>query len=168
MAHWEKNLCSIEILIFSCVLLGALCIQYFHHETPCVLCFLQRIAMTGTAISLLFNVYLVPSRRLYGLAILFAIFGSFVALRQVALHVCPSFDTFGSPFLGLSLYTWSFIVFACSITYNSLILLFWGDEKTHVTPLNALGITAIVLLATATLWNLVAAVQVCGWLACSR
>lgn len=168
MAAWEKNLCSIEIVIFSCVLLGALCIQYFHHETPCVLCFLQRMAMTGASAALLLNVYGTPTKRAYGLAILFAIFGGFVALRQIALHACPSFDTFGVPFLGLSLYTWSFIVFACSVTYNSVLLVLFGDNKIKDTPINALGMTAFGLILLATAWNIIAAVHVCGWISCPR
>jgi cytochrome b subunit of formate dehydrogenase len=38
------------------------------------------------------------------------LFTSFVALRQIALHVIPATGAYGSPFLGLHLYTWSFII----------------------------------------------------------
>jgi len=130
MEHrWERHLNALMAVLLSAVLWGALAIQFIKHEMPCPLCFLQRLGMLGVASGALMNVKFGPRKAHYGFSLFFAVFGGFVALRQIALHVCPGFPIFGHPFWGLSLYTWSFIVFASSIFYiGSLFLIF--DKST--------------------------------------
>src|SRR3990167_11021812 len=95
--------------------------------------------------SVLLNTKYGPANKHYGLALLSAIFGGFIALRQIAFHACPNFPQFGVPFWGLGLYTWSFIVFASTVGVNAL-LLFCFKNKKLVTPMNWFGHLAFWLL----------------------
>lgn len=119
----EKGFNALIAIILGGIVLGALSIQFFGHETPCPLCYLQRLAMLGIATSLLMNIKLELRKSHYGLGLLFCLYGGFVALRQMALHACPGFPKFGIPFWGLSLYTWSFITFAASVLAIGILLI---------------------------------------------
>lgn len=130
MYQWEKHLNAILAIMISFIILGAFAIQYFEDETPCPLCYLQRLAMFGVAGGALMNVRLGFHKAHYGFSLIFATFGSFIALRQISLHICPGFPTFGKPFLGLSLYTWSLVTFVSSIVYIAIVLLIFDRNKT--------------------------------------
>src|SRR5580698_8453161 len=84
--------------------------QIVMNELPCLLCILQRIGFLATAFGFLMNLRfgLRPSH--YAMALTGALFTSFVALRQIALHVVPGTGTYGQPVLGMHLYTWSFLI----------------------------------------------------------
>ena len=78
----------------------------------------------------------------YALAIFAALMGGGAAIRQILLHICPGFPTFGIPFWGLNLYTWSFVTFVCS---SSLFF----EKKLSVQASsgnNPLTIRALVLM----------------------
>lgn len=165
----ERNLNALLGFIISMVLSGGFAIQLFKQEIPCPLCYLQRLGMLGVAAGALMNVKFGPHKRHYGLSLLAACFGGFVALRQIALHVCPGTPTFGHPFWGLSLYTWSFIVFICSIAYIALLLLIFDkEEDAPVTlPMNRWGKTVWALLFLIALGNVGATLLQCGFGPCA-
>lgn len=160
---WERNANALLAIILAVVLGGALGIQFFKHETPCALCMLQRLGMLGVAAGALMNVKFGPRKIHYGLCLFAAIFGGFVALRQISLHVCPQFPTFGVPFWGLSLYTWSFIVYACSILYVGLLLMIFDRielSAQHIIP-NWWGQLAFALVFLVAVFNIFSAVWIC-------
>lgn len=157
----ERNLNAFQVLIISAVLFGALSIQFFEQEEPCPLCLLQRIGMLGVASGALMNCRFGPHKSHYGLSLLSAFFGGFVALRQIALHICPGFPTFGRPFWGLSLYTWSFIVFCSSVAYIGLELLIF-DQSKEKEGMNWFCHLAFFVLFLAALINVVATFFECG------
>ncbi len=129
---WEKNLNALMVLILAGVLLSAFSVQIFLHEQPCPLCMLQRLGMLGVATGALMNMKFGVSTSHYGLSLLSALMGGFVALRHIFLHVCPQFPAYGTPVFGLSLYTWSFIVFVCVVTYIALLMIIFNKrEKSH-------------------------------------
>ena len=92
------------------LLFVAFLFQIVLKELPCPLCLLQRTGFLCVAIGFMLNLRfgLRPSH--YAISLISALFTSFAALRQVALHVIPGTGAYGSPFLGLHLYTWSFII----------------------------------------------------------
>jgi len=67
----------------------------------------------------------------YGLAIVSAVLGRLVALRQIGLHVCPEFPTFGEPVFGFDLYVWSFLVFTSSIFSCAVLTIINGYSKKY-------------------------------------
>lgn len=167
---WERHANALLAIIIASVLWGALGIQFFKHEIPCAFCLMQRLGMIGVAAGALMNVKFGPRKLHYGLCLFSAIFGGFVALRQISLHVCPQFPTFGVPFWGLSLYTWSFIVFASSIFYIGLLLMFFDRNEypiAHVTP-NWWGQLAFAVVFLVAVTNIFAALWVCGLSACGE
>lgn len=96
MGRQDKLITRIESICNAAELAGiflvltvALVLQMFFHEVPCTLCLLQRVGFIGIALGFLMNLRFgfYPSH--YALVILSALFTSFVALRQIALHVVP-------------------------------------------------------------------------------
>jgi len=122
------------VLILSGILLGAFGVQFIMHEEPCPLCMLQRLGMIGVASGALLNLWFGVRMSHYGLCLLSALMGGFVALRQISLHVCPGLPAFGLPVLGLSLYTWSFIVFVCVVLGIACLLFLYDPEETPKEP----------------------------------
>ncbi len=168
MQRWERNLNGLQAIIIACVLFGALSIQYFYDEEPCVLCLMQRLGMLGVAAGALMNCRFGPRRAHYGFSLLSAIYGGFVALRQIALHICPQFPTFGIPFWGLSLYMWSFIIFSCSVAFAALLLICFDSVKREVNfRMNWWSQLAFALIFLAAFANIFSTLQLCGLGPCS-
>lgn len=157
-------------IVLACILGGALLIQFFLHEIPCPLCLLQRVGMLGVASGALLNVRFLPAKRHYGVSLFFAVFGGFTALRQFFLHVCPGFPTFGEPFWGLSLYTWSFLVFACSVLYIAILLMVFNGKQGLISDKhhpNWWGNLAFLLVFLVAFVNIIASLWQCGLSACT-
>lgn len=129
MISIQKLLNAIVILIIASVLVAAFGIQFIGHEEPCPLCYLQRLGMLGVCFGALLNLRFGVNPIHYGVILFSSFFGGFVALRQISLHVCPGFHTFGVPVLGLSLYTWSFLIFVCSILATAILLCLYKKEE---------------------------------------
>ena len=161
----EKNLNALEAIIIGCIICGALSFQFFFNEEPCALCLIQRLGMLGVAISVLLNVRFSPQKLHYGLALLCAVFGAFVALRQIFLHACPGTPKFGVPFWGLSLYTWSFIIFASTVVYNALLLMIFNQKQSKPSS-NWFGHVAFWLIMVVSFINILGTFQVCGFGPC--
>ena len=104
------------------ILAIALLLQFYFHELPCPLCLLQRIGFLMIAFGFLLNLKFGYRPFHYTIVLLSALFTAFVALRQIALHVLPGAGAYGAPFLGLHLYTWSFIASMVIIIVTSIVL----------------------------------------------
>lgn len=164
MLAWQRAINALGILVIVGVLLSAFGVQFLKHEEPCPLCMLQRLGMIGVATSLLLNLRFGPHSSHYALALLSSLVGGSVALRQISLHVCPGFAEFGVPVLGLSLYTWSFIVFVCSIL-GVAILLFLLDQEQKTTdpqPCQRLCQLAFWFILLVTFVNIFTTYMQCG------
>jgi disulfide bond formation protein DsbB len=164
----EKNLNALLVIILASVLLGAFGIQYILHEQPCPLCMLQRLCMIAVGIGGLLNIRFGIKREHYGLSLISAFLGGAIALRQIALHVCPEFPTFGEPFLGLNLYTWSFFVFCSSVVYIALLFILSGirKEKSTSQKMNVWQKIAFLLLFIVAAGNIISTYLLCGWGSC--
>lgn len=164
MIKWERDLNALLIFILCGVLLSAYGVQFIYHETPCPLCLLQRLGMIGVAAAACLNIWCGVKMTHYALALFSAIFGGFVALRQISLHVCPGTPAFGFPVLGLSLYTWSFIVFVCAILAVAVLLCFYNPVENHDkrAPLNWWAKFASVLILLVATANIVTTLLQCG------
>lgn len=162
----ERNLNALQALVITLILFGALLFQFFGNEKPCSLCLLQRIAMFLVATGALMNCCFGPRKIHYGFVLLTSVFGGCVALRQIALHVCPSFPTFGTPFWGLSLYAWSFLIFASSIVYTGLLLIIFDRSHDNNAPMNILGHFVFWVLFLISVVNIVYTFILCGFGPC--
>lgn len=160
-----RTLNSVMILILAGILLGALYIQLVLKEEPCPLCLLQRLGMIAVAIGALLNLRFGIKMEHYGLALLGCLMGGTVALRQISLHICPGFPEFGAPVLGLSLYTWSFLVFTSCVLGISILLFLYrpnqtaDEEKPSMNLLEKIAFGSIFLIA---ILNLIFTFIQCG------
>ncbi len=167
MIAFIRNLNALLVYLLSAILLGAYAVQIFMGETPCSLCLLQRLGMTGVAFAALLNLRFGLRPAHYAVMLGMAIFGGAVALRQICLHVCPGFPTFGIPVWGLSLYTWSFLTFASTVVYVAVLLLLQnGTPDDHPTRMNLFAKGAFVLILLIALSNTVTTFLECGWGPC--
>jgi disulfide bond formation protein DsbB len=141
-----ERLCNfIELSGVIVMLFIALTFQILFHELPCPLCLLQRLGFFGVAMGFLLNLRfgLRPSH--YAIVILSALFTSFVALRQIALHVVPGTGTFGDAFLGLHLYTWSFVVSMIILVVTACLLSIDRQYRTTDLPISGFRLLTSLL-----------------------
>ncbi len=165
----QRILNVLFIFVLCAVLLAAYGYQILEREEPCPLCLLQRLGMIGIAIGLLMNLRFGIKAQHYGLAILSALLGRTVSLRQIGLHVCPEFPTFGEPILGFDLYVWALIVFTCSTFACAVLLIIHGYSKhSESVPtwgfLEKLSFALVILI---TLGNIINTLVDCGLTSCT-
>jgi disulfide bond formation protein DsbB len=154
MVFFQRILNLLFIFVLEAVLIAGFVYQFTKQEEPCPLCFLQRLGMIGIVSALLMNLRFGIRAQHYGLAILSAVLGRLVSLRQIGFHVCPEFPTFGEPILGLDLYVWAFMVFTCAIFSAAVLTILYGYTKNHEylptwgkAEKGALGLVFLIALA---------------------
>jgi disulfide bond formation protein DsbB len=169
MVNLQRILNILFIFVLCAVLLAAYTYQFVKQEEPCPLCLLQRLGMIGVAVALLMNLRFGIKVQHYGLAILASLLGRRVALRQIELHVCPEFPTFGEPIFGYDLYVWSFIVFTCALFACAVLLIIYGYSKPREYPQTwgSLDKFAFWLVALITFGNVLVSLIDCGLSACT-
>lgn len=161
-----RNLNALGVFAVCIVLLAALYDQFAHHDLPCPLCLLQRVAFVAVLCGLLLNVIMGPKPNHYSVMIVSAFFGAAVALRQVSLHVIPPDPGYGDPFLGMHYYTWAFLVFAAIILGTAIVAAYSTQYHKQrfigFTAQNGLGKAAIALAVGVVAANVVSTFAECG------
>jgi disulfide bond formation protein DsbB len=129
MKELERNLNCIFILALCGIILGAFLFQVVYKEAPCPLCLLQRLGMISIICSGLLNLKFGIQTKFYAMALTGSLIGAAVSIRQILLHIVPGFTPFGSPMMGLSLYTWALVTFVVSIIGVSFLLYIYDPKK---------------------------------------
>lgn len=161
---------AISLYAVALILLAAFAMQLIWNELPCPLCQLQRICFALLAIGPMLNLHfgLRPSH--YAVSLLAAVIGAAVAGRQVLLHILPHDPGFGTPMLGIHLYTWAFISFTVAFVAISALLCFDqqfdGDEGQDVVIGSAYVNLVIWIVVALTALNVASAFLECGFRAC--
>ncbi len=151
------------IFIYCAIITGAFGIQIFEHEQPCPLCYLQRVAMISVSTAALLNLFYGVRPIHYAFALFSSIAGGIVAFRQISLHICPSFPQFGLPFWGISLYSWSFLTFVCSIFMTAVLLcLYRPSQSIQPVRMNFFSRLAGFYLLVIVLGNIFSVLLECG------
>lgn len=165
----QQDFNAFELLGIMLMLFLAFAFQIVLNELPCPLCLLQRLGFLGVAFGFLLNLRfgLKPSH--YAIALISALFTSFVALRQIALHVVPGTGVYGDAIFGLHLYTWSFIVSMLIVIVT--ILMLGCDQQYQVTASDRMyssritrllfGATVLLIIA-----NIISVLLECGLAVC--
>ena len=155
------------------ILLVAFGLQFGLKELPCPLCNLQRVAFVLCGFGFLLNLRFGAQPLHYALTLLGALFGLAVSGRQVLLHVAPGGSAYGSPLLGLHLYTWALLLCLAVIVLVALLMMFSARPEHHNTDHQAAlrfrGVyrLAAYLLIAATLANVANSFLLCGPFECS-
>lgn len=97
---------------------------FVHGDSPCVMCWEQRIGMALIALTGLFILRYGPRPRYLGLAVLIGAWGLHMGIRHAGLHVARDIGQgFSLEILGAHTYTWSaFIFWVCVVTMGALLL----------------------------------------------
>jgi len=160
-----RTLNALGLIAISVVLLAAFAEQFINGELPCPLCLLQRAGFVAAGLGIALNVAIEPRPAHYAMAIVSAIVGAAVSLRQVALHVVPGTGAYGSAFLGFHFYTWAFIVFALIILGCAAMLFFERQFEPELAPrpvrLAGMSLIAVALFAVLALGNGVSTLAEC-------
>lgn len=168
-AHYASRIISILlVIVLAGVVTAGFGYQAVYNEAPCPLCFLQRIAMIGVAVGQLLNFRFGEKMSHHAISLFHCLFGAAVSLRQISLHVCPTFPKFGSPVLGYSLYTWALISFLCSLVAIGTLMSLYKPEWKKVnskflTHLEQFAFLYVLLIVIA---DIITAAMVCGFGAC--
>lgn len=156
---------ALALLAICVVLALAFVDQVWFGELPCPLCILQRVGFFAAGLGLALNVIFGPKPSHYGIAIVSAMAGGAIAMRQILLHIVPDTGHYGTPVLGLHLYTWSFIAFAGLIIGCALMLLDdrqFSRAEPMAVRLRALPLSVLVLFMALAIANIVSTVALCG------
>jgi disulfide bond formation protein DsbB len=159
-----RNLNVLFVFMICTPLIGAYSIQFIDGEFPCPLCLLQRLAMVGIACGAMMNLRYGIRPMHYGMCIISAVLGACISTRQILLHIVPApgNEGYGTPVLGIHLYTWALLIFMATILILGILFLFDSQfeskedtQKTRPLPLFAsiafwlaFGITALNVCTT--------------------
>ena len=97
---------------------------FIHGDSPCILCWAQRIGMSLIALIGLFILRYGPKPRYVGLGVLVGAWGMFMATRHSSLHLARDIGQgFAIQMLGAHTYVWSFAVFFVCVLVMALMLI---------------------------------------------
>jgi disulfide bond formation protein DsbB len=157
------------------ILALAFAMQFALGEPPCPLCVIQRIALMMCALG---PAYLLIAQRGgeltprdvavgSGIGILAGLLGLAATSRQVLLHILPNDPGFGSPVLGLHLYTWCLISILAHVAASAFMLVgsAWlpqeqEQRQTPRWPLTGISVAALAVIIAA---NVLSVVAEAGW-----
>ena len=147
--YTANSLCA---LIVCGILLGAFYFQFFLHEDPCPLCLLQRMGMLGVLFGLACNTWFGFRNEHIALVLIAALVGVTFSIRQVLLHVCPvpgEPTGYGTPVMGMHLYSWGVLIFGATILAAAVFLLLIKPEASQTRRAPTLFERAAFFLAAA-------------------
>lgn len=117
---------SLAVLILAVVPLGvtALVLGFVMGDSPCILCWAQRIGMGLIALLGAFILRYGPRPRYIGMGVLVGAFGLYMALRHSAAHFQRDIGQgFSLEIMGAHTYAWSLLIFwICVLVMGALLL----------------------------------------------
>jgi disulfide bond formation protein DsbB len=130
--------------------IAAFVLGFAHGESPCVLCWAQRMGMILIALTGLMILRFGPRPRYIGLGILVSAHGLYMALRHASLHLARDVGQgFAIEIMGAHTYIWSGVIFGAALALMGGLLLLIGDGRVRAegSALGGLGrLTAVVFL----------------------
>ena len=97
---------------------------FIHGDSPCILCWAQRMGMSLVALIGLFVLRYGPRPKYVGAAILVAAYGVYMAIRHSSLHLARDIGQgFAIDMLGAHTYVWSFAVFMVCVAVMAVLLM---------------------------------------------
>jgi hypothetical protein len=126
-------------------------------ESPCILCWAQRVSMVLMALAGLFVLRYGPRPRYLGTVVLLGAWGTFMAIRHSALHLSRDVGQgFAASFFGVHTYVWSWAVHFVVLVVLAVLLLLLredtvekGTRELGRTGRFAMGLFFVVVAANA-------------------
>ncbi len=164
-ADLSRLLNAIGLLAIGTVLALAFVDQIWFRELPCPLCILQRAGFFAAGFGIALNLIFGPKPSHYGVAIVGAMAGGAISMRQILLHIVPGSGSYGDPVFGLHLYTWAFIA-AALIVVGCAIMLLDDRQFSRAEPmsvrLKALPLSVLLLFLVLAIANVFSTIALCG------
>lgn len=115
--------------------------QFGLGEFPCPLCITQRMGMMLSSLGAVYILVQALRGSLdsakfmtgLGFAVLGALIGASMSIRQILLHIMPGDPGYGGAVLGLHLYSWALVSFVVVLVFVGLLLMF-AKEFMPVAP----------------------------------
>ena len=154
---------ALAVLFLAVVPLGTsvYILGFFHGDSPCILCWAQRIGMALVALVGLFVLRYGPRPKYLGLGVLVGAWGVFMAIRHSSLHLARDVGQgFAIQMLGAHTYIWSFAIFWVSVVVMAVMLMSVPVEDLQPAPprkLRAIDTLAIVMFLVVTAGTIVQA-----------
>ena len=133
---------------------------FVYGDSPCVMCWEQRIGMALVALVGLFVLRYGPKPKYIGLGVLIGIWGVFMGIRHTGMHAARDVGQgFSVEILGAHTYTWAlFIYWVCVATMGLLLMLTRKEDiEDRPRPLGPLGTLAAVVFLVVIAGNIVQA-----------
>jgi disulfide bond formation protein DsbB len=164
-ADLSRLLNALGLVAISTVLALAFVDQLWFRDLPCSICILQRAGFFAAGFGIALNLIFGPKPSHYGIAIIGAITGGAISMRQILQHIVPGTGHYGNDVFGLHLYTWAFIAFA-AIVLGCAIMLLDDRQFSRAEPmsvrLKALPLSALLLFLALAIANVFATIGLCG------
>lgn len=134
-------LVALAVLILTVVPVGTAVfyLGFVRGDSPCVMCWEQRIGMLLISLVGLFVLRFGPRPRYVGMAVLIAVWGMFMGLRHIGMHAARDIGQgFSMEILGAHTYTWAFFIYwVCAFAMGLLLLM---TRPAHLdAPVRTLG-----------------------------
>ena len=108
------TLLALAVLLLSAVPVGVavFVLGFVYGDSPCVMCWEQRIGMALVALIGLFVLRYGPKPKYIGLGVLIAIWGVFMGIRHTGMHAARDVGQgFSAEILGAHTYTWALLIY---------------------------------------------------------
>lgn len=156
------GLVALAVLALSAVPIGlaVFWLGFVNGDSPCVMCWEQRIGMALVALAGLFVLRYGPRPRYLGLAVLVGAWGIHMGLRHTAMHAARDVGQgFSIEILGAHTYTWSLLIFWVAVVTIGLLLALTRPEDITEAPrrLGKLGALAAAVYLVVIAGNIVQA-----------
>lgn len=159
-----------NVWVLVLILAGGFAVQLITGELPCPLCVMQRIALMLCALGPLHILLSARDSALTcrtvavgsGMAIIAALLGAAASGRQVLLHILPGDPGFGAPVMGIHLYTWGLVAFACQVAASAIMLIATGWLEERPVGWHALARWTAIALAAIVVANLLSVIAEAG------
>jgi disulfide bond formation protein DsbB len=129
------TLLALAVLVITVVPVGlaTFWLGFVRGDSPCVMCWEQRIGMLLLALTGLFILRFGPRPKYVGMAVLISGWGIFMGMRHVGMHAARDIGQgFSFPVFGVHTYTWALFVYWVTALAIGLLLLMVRDR--HFTP----------------------------------
>ena len=140
---------ALAVLFLAVVPLGTsvFVLGFFLGDSPCILCWAQRIGMALVALIGLFVLRYGPKPKYLGLGVLVGAWGVFMAIRHSSLHLARDVGQgFALEMLGAHTYIWSFAVFwVCIVVMAAMLMKVPAEDLQPAAPRALRGIDRVAL-----------------------
>jgi disulfide bond formation protein DsbB len=126
------TLLAIAVLALAAVPVGGavFVLGFIQGDSPCVLCWEQRIGMALIALIGLFVLRYGAKPFYLGLAVLVGVWGIYMGVRHSSLHLARDIGQgFSAEILGAHTYTWSFFIFWCCTAAIAFLIMMARQEE---------------------------------------